>query len=47
MLVVLTMNIENYVLTVLHDTTVTAVPSDASVVATTHVCKTLKFGSTA
>jgi zona occludens toxin (predicted ATPase) len=40
MLVVLTVNVENYVLTILHDTTVTGGPSDACEVATTHVCKT-------
>jgi hypothetical protein len=40
MLVVLTMNVENYVLAILHDTTVTGRPSDACEVAFTHVCKT-------
>jgi hypothetical protein len=43
----LAMNIENDVLTILHDTTVTGVPSDPCVVATIHVCKTPKSGSAA
>jgi hypothetical protein len=45
--VVLTMNVENYVLPILHDTTVTGVPSDVCEVATTHVCKTAKSGNAA
>jgi len=34
------MNVENYVLTILHDTTVTGLPSDACVVTITRACKT-------
>lgn len=47
MLVVLTVNVDNYVLTILHDTTVTGVPSDACEVATTLVCKTAKSDNAA
>jgi len=41
------MNVENYVLTILHDTTVTGVPSDACKVASSHVWKTAKPGNVA
>jgi len=46
-LVIQNMNVENYVLTILHDTTVTGVPSDACKVASSHVWKTAKPGNVA